>query len=210
MEAITTLLGTELKSGKETVATSAALAGTEVVALYFSAHWCGPCRGFTPKLVTTLEQLKEDGKSVEIVFVSSDKDEASFDEYFAEMDDFHALPFSDRDRKTVLSNKYKVQGIPTLVLVDGKTGEAYNTDARGDVGEDPMGKKFPWRPPTLADAMGEFFVNGKGEQVAVASVMKGNFGLYFSAHASLRTCVHTSPFEDVHARSSASNSSLGL
>ncbi len=27
-----------------------ALAGKKIVAFYFSAHWCPPCRGFTPVL----------------------------------------------------------------------------------------------------------------------------------------------------------------
>lgn len=181
-KSIVAFLGDELLSGKEKVATATALAGTDVVALYFSAHWCGPCRGFTPKLVTTLEQLKEDNKSVEVVFVSADQDEASFTAYFGEMDDFHALPFADRARKEALEKKFKVGGYPTVVLIDGKTGKAYNTDARGDIMNDPMGKKFPWKPPTLAEALGETLVNGKGEAVAVSSLMAGTFGIYFSAH----------------------------
>jgi len=28
----------------------AALAGKDVILIYFSAHWCPPCRGFTPVL----------------------------------------------------------------------------------------------------------------------------------------------------------------
>jgi len=181
-EAIEALVGSELKHGTKTVPTADALKNTDVVALYFSAHWCPPCKAFTPKLVTTLEQLKEDDKSIEIVFVSSDRDVASFNEYFSEMDDFHAIPYEDRDRKNALSKKFKVQGIPTLILLDGKTGDAYNKDARGDVAEDPMGKKFPWKPPTLTEALGEKLLNGKGEEVSVSTVMSGHFGLYFSAH----------------------------
>ena len=29
---------------------SEALAGKEFICIYFSAHWCPPCRGFTPVL----------------------------------------------------------------------------------------------------------------------------------------------------------------
>jgi thiol-disulfide isomerase/thioredoxin len=38
----------ETKAGKS-VSASEALAGKTVV-LYFSAHWCPPCRAFTPQL----------------------------------------------------------------------------------------------------------------------------------------------------------------
>ena len=29
---------------------SEALAGKDIILIYFSAHWCPPCRGFTPIL----------------------------------------------------------------------------------------------------------------------------------------------------------------
>ena len=51
-----------------------------VVGIYFSAHWCPPCRGFTPELAKIYAQCKAEGKSFEVVFVSSDRDEASFAE----------------------------------------------------------------------------------------------------------------------------------
>ena len=52
--------------------------------IYFSAHWCGPCRGFTPKLS---EWYKKDlsKKNFEIIFVSSDRDQGAFDGYLNEM-----------------------------------------------------------------------------------------------------------------------------
>lgn len=70
------------------------------VGLYFSAHWCPPCRGFTPKLVEWYNTFKSSANKdkMEMIFVSSDRDEAAFNEYYAEMP-WHALPFSDRDRK---------------------------------------------------------------------------------------------------------------
>ena len=49
------------------------------------------------------------GKSLEIVFVSSDRDEKAFDDYFAEMP-WLALPYAERKLKATLSKKYKVRG----------------------------------------------------------------------------------------------------
>ena len=45
------------------------LAG-KTIGIYFSAHWCPPCRGFTPKLVEFRDANKKD---FEVVFVSSDR-----------------------------------------------------------------------------------------------------------------------------------------
>lgn len=45
----------------------------KVVGIYFSAHWCPPCRQFTPLLVQTYNKLRAEGKEFEVVFVSSDK-----------------------------------------------------------------------------------------------------------------------------------------
>ena len=60
------------------------LAG-KVVAIYFSAHWCPPCRAFTPTLIKAYEAAKAAGLPFELVFVSSDEDEEGFDEYTKDM-----------------------------------------------------------------------------------------------------------------------------
>jgi len=70
-----------------------------VAGLYFSAHWCPPCRGFTPELDKFYKQIKKKvGDMFEIVFVSSDRSEEEWKNYFAEMP-WLAIPFSARDIK---------------------------------------------------------------------------------------------------------------
>ena len=72
----------------------------KTVGIYFSAHWCPPCRSFTPKLAEFYKNLHAE-KNFEIVFVSSDKKEDEFRGYYEEMP-WLALPFCDRDRKVSL------------------------------------------------------------------------------------------------------------
>ncbi len=55
------------------------------------------------------------GKKIEIVFVSSHKDEASFKEYFHMMS-WLALPFQERTLEETLKNKYDVEGINDIVI----------------------------------------------------------------------------------------------
>merc|ERR1740138_643520 len=124
----------------------------KVVAIYFSAHWCPPCRGFTPKLAKAYATYKSAGKNLEIVFASSDRDEKAFGEYFSEMP-WLALPFSERERKEKLSSKFKVRGIPTLVILD-VDGSVITTDGRSAVSEDPTGAAFPWKPKPLSALLG--------------------------------------------------------
>ena len=161
--------------------TKTALAG-KTVGIYFSAHWCPPCRQFTPSFARAYEQLTgEMGKDFEVVFVSSDRDEAAFDEYRGEMP-WLALPFSARDLKAKLSATFKVNGIPALVVLD-ETGATVTTDGRRaalDV------EKFPWTPPTVAEVLGDAFARNDAEKTAVSlsdiTKRKPYVGLYFSAH----------------------------
>jgi len=169
------------KDGAKATTVSAALAGKEVVGLYFSAHWCPPCRGFTPKLAEAYKTIAAD-KSFEIVFVSSDKDEEQFAAYHKEMP-WLALPFAERDIKKQLSKQFKVSGIPALILLDGATGKVLSNDGRRVVMADPAGANFPWAPKSLDALLGDVVLNGEGAEVSRASAVGGkHLALYFSAH----------------------------
>lgn len=69
---------------------------------------CGPCRAFTPQLVKTYEMVKQSSKKFEIIFCSSDREEESFQEYYASMP-WLALPYGD-SRKKSLSRFFDVSG----------------------------------------------------------------------------------------------------
>uniref|UniRef100_A0A1X7VIF4 Thioredoxin domain-containing protein n=1 Tax=Amphimedon queenslandica TaxID=400682 RepID=A0A1X7VIF4_AMPQE len=156
----------------------------KVVGLYFSAHWCPPCRGFTPRLAEWYTKLTSGAlkDKLEIVFVSSDRDETSFNEYFSEMP-WLALPYENRDKKTELSKKFKVSGIPTLVFVNGEDGKTITQDGRSVVTDDPDGKDFPWAPPTLEEILlSAKFINKDEKELNWSDVKKKTVGFYFSAH----------------------------
>jgi thiol-disulfide isomerase/thioredoxin len=132
------------------VATSTALASLDAVGIYFSAHWCPPCRGFTPVLATKYQELKKAGKKVEIVFCSSDSDASAFQGYAKEQP-WIRLPYADRKKKEELSNKYGVRGIPTLVFIDGNTGDVITTGGRGAVSAGTFIEDFPYHPKPCYD-----------------------------------------------------------
>ena len=124
------------------VQTKIALSNKSIVGLYFSTHWCPPCRGFTPVLSERYRTAYR-GKGMEIVFVSSDRDERSFKEYHGSMP-WLALPFSARELKDSLSRKYGVSGIPMFVVIDGQKPGApvITVNGREEVMNDPSGSKF--------------------------------------------------------------------
>lgn len=84
---LSTLLGekllTESKGGKKN--TKTLLKDKAVVALYFSASWCPPCKTFSPLLREFYNAAAKDN-GLEVVYVSSDKDVASFEDYVSGVD----------------------------------------------------------------------------------------------------------------------------
>lgn len=138
-----------------TVTVDALRSGRRAVALYFSAHWCPPCRAFTPELATWYKE-RSSALGLEIVFVSSDEDAEHFDEYAAEMP-WARLRFADRAVKDELAQLYEIEGIPALVFVDAATGAVITREGRARVSADPSG--FPWPPKpvcSLAEALQDF------------------------------------------------------
>lgn len=171
-------------SSSTEVSPSDALAGKDYVMLYFSAHWCPPCKRFTPVLIDLYKKIKTE-KNVELIFCSLDNVEDDYKEYISDMPWF-CMPFEAKESK-VLASKYKAEGIPHLVVLDGE-GNVITMDGTSEVGDDKEGKNFPWKPKSLSELWPDKILVSKGEgegsddTFLASSELKDKYlMLYFSA-----------------------------
>ncbi|XP_008782777.2 probable nucleoredoxin 1-1 [Phoenix dactylifera] len=169
----------------------------KTIGLYFSASWCPPCRRFTPKLIETYGKLSSEGKDFEVVFVSADRDEDSFNGYFAKMP-WLAIPFSDTKARDRLDEVFKVRGIPHLVILDA-SGEVLNEEgvqAVGDYGsegypftlekinklkeDEEAAKREQTLQTVLVSPSRDYLILNNGNQVPVSELEGKIVCLYFS------------------------------
>jgi len=150
----------------------------EVVALYFAAEWCGPCKKFTANFSQMYHTVYKE-KGMEVVFVSADCDNLAFAALHNEMP-WLAMPFSDRARKDKLTEMCKIKDLPALVLFTPE-GEIYNYDARKRV-NDPEG--FPWIPRTIQQILNIPLIGPHPNctYVHIGSLTGRYIGLYFAAN----------------------------
>jgi len=112
---------------------SSSIKESRVTCIYFCASWCPPCKVFTPILKEFYEDINCEIRQLEIVWVSSDKDEESFKSYLSEMP-WLAIPFGDKRIKEILDH-FRLEGIPTLYVIK-PDGECVSTRGRQDVLEE--------------------------------------------------------------------------
>jgi len=90
----------------------------KLIGLYFSASWCGPCRKFTPSLVSFYNKNAAAHPEFEILLVSNDKSAAAMEGYMRDQQmPWPALSF-DKVSGSAALKKYAGSGIPCLVVVD--------------------------------------------------------------------------------------------
>merc|ERR1711909_98006 len=120
---------TLLKADGSKVEAEKALENKDLVLYYFSAHWCPPCRQFTPMLSDFYGEVEED---IEIVFVSSDRSPEDMISYMKESHgDWLGVEHNSATAND-LKQKYGVSGIPCLVVVK-KDGTLVTKDGRAGV-----------------------------------------------------------------------------
>eukprot|EP01016_Furgasonia_blochmanni_P039950 TRINITY_DN5036_c0_g1_i3.p1 TRINITY_DN5036_c0_g1~~TRINITY_DN5036_c0_g1_i3.p1 ORF type:complete len:153 (-),score=41.60 TRINITY_DN5036_c0_g1_i3:235-693(-) len=114
-------IGKTLTSHNGDVSTTDAL-NVPLVGLYFSASWCPPCRQFTPLLAQAYgDDWNGDSKRIEIIFVTFDREEKAFKDYYGHHP-WLAIPWSEGATRKELATTYKIQGIPALIILD-KSGK---------------------------------------------------------------------------------------
>ena len=113
-----------------------------LIALYFSAHWCPPCRMFTPKLAEFYKTVNKNKKEIEIIFVSLDQNEDQFKEYYESMP-WITVPY-ESDNRELLSDTYGIQGIPAL-LVFKNNGKLIDKNGRNTIMSKQNGAIDQWK-----------------------------------------------------------------
>lgn len=179
------------------------------IGLYFSASWCGPCQRFTPTLVETYNELTAQGKDFQIIFVSGDEDDESFDKYFSKMP-WLAIPISDSETRDKLEEIFNVQGIPQLVVLD-ENGKVL-TDEGVEIIRDYEAAGYPFTPERIKELKDQeaitrkeqtlksilvspsrdFVLSADRKMVPVSQLEGKTVGLYFSL-TSYRSCMDFTP-----------------
>ena len=128
----------------------------KLIAIYFSARWCGPCRKFTPQLVEYYNRVASSHPEFEIIFVSNDRSGPAMEAYMRDMQmPWPAVKFEKIAEKVDL-NQYEGTGIPCLVLVDA---------AGGVISHTYDGKTYRGPAKVVAD-LEAMFASGVAGQVA--------------------------------------------
>lgn len=113
------------------------------VGVYFSAHWCPPCRSFTPKLVEFRD--KNVDQNFEVVFVSFDNSDDEKAAYIEEAEmKWPSFPGSKTEEANALALKVEIQGLPTLAVF-APDGTLITTDGRQHVLFSPKKALTKWK-----------------------------------------------------------------
>ena len=91
------------------------LAG-KTIAVYVSAHWCPPCRMFTPQLADFYEQYTELDSNFEIIFASSDRSKEEMWDYFTKSHGDYLCAEYGSQALQILKELINTRGIPCLAV----------------------------------------------------------------------------------------------
>jgi nucleoredoxin len=124
----------------------------KTLGFYFSAHWCPPCRQFTPTLVDFRNKHAEE---FEVVFVSFDNSNAEKDDYMSESKmPWLTVPGFKNKEANSLAQIFGVKGYPTLIVI-GPDGKMITPDGRTDVMLSPDTAIEKWKSVSASHSSNE-------------------------------------------------------
>lgn len=127
-------------SGK---AVSASSLQGKFVGVYFSAHWCPPCRAFTPALVKFRDANV--GNNFEVLFVSADRSEGEKQQYIREAGmKWPSVPGAGGPVQYELETRFHIPGYPTLVIL-APDGTVVTSSGRDDIMNSPSSALAKWK-----------------------------------------------------------------
>lgn len=110
----------------------------KLVAIYCSMHRCPPCRVFTPLLTEVYNEANEDEHVLDIIFMSGDKTDEEFKEYYAEMP-WLAFPRGNKELQNRVAKTYEVKGVPRLIMLRASDGHCLSKNCNDKIEkEGPM------------------------------------------------------------------------
>ncbi|RWR91551.1 putative nucleoredoxin 3 [Cinnamomum micranthum f. kanehirae] len=170
----------------------------KTICLFFSAHWCRPCRVFTPQLLQLYNTLNHAGnKQLEIILISLDRDFNGFTEHFKSMP-WLATPFNVNVTSR-LCNHFSINHIPFLIPL-GSDGERiiqeedavplvedYGIEAFPFGGErrehlkalDEAKRRWATLEDLIVTAERNYVISADGTKVPVSNLAGKTVGLYF-------------------------------
>lgn len=149
-----------VKNGRTQTVDSSSLGSKRVFGLYFSAHWCGPCRRFTPELVKFYQEFATAHPEFELVFVSKDRSAREQGQYIQEMGmPWPVVPYARLAEAQAKLPHSTGESIPCLLLVDS-SGQVLS-DTHG-----PDGSFLG--PKTVLRALTKLFPSAVGAGLASA------------------------------------------
>jgi hypothetical protein len=168
-------IGDTLLDGFGSVSAEEALAGKRFIGVYYASASCPFCVAFTEILRLTYQALFDADKNFEVVFVSSDKDEITFNTVFQEkMGNWLAVPFKSNAQDRMFEI-YKPKTIPCLVIYDAN-GNMLTDEGRAGMESANFLTTFP-------------FTKAMSAGPAATTIAKSQEGACFNG-----TCVKVSVF----------------
>ncbi|KAH0483484.1 MAG: hypothetical protein KVP17_004135 [Porospora cf. gigantea B] len=119
----------------------------DVVGIYFGSLSCSACKDFVPAAAEHYAKYNEGitshPKKYEIVYVSCDKTSEEFTDAMASCP-WLTIPLEDGDARQKSLESFNISGLPSLILLDPKTGEVLTEEGVMGYNKDRSGERFPW------------------------------------------------------------------